>query len=47
MLIWDLRDHSGGSWLTAKDGDGRSATESPTLQAKLRLQVVHYVSCEY
>ena len=40
VLIWDLRDHNGGSWLSATEDDGRKTTESPTLPAKLRLQVV-------
>ncbi|CAK0756589.1 hypothetical protein CVIRNUC_002468 [Coccomyxa viridis] len=38
VLIWDLRDHEGGSWLTMKEAEGRPPSNEPFLNAKLRLQ---------
>ena len=40
VLIWDLRDHEGGSWLTMKEAEGRPPSNEPSLDAKLRLQVL-------
>ena len=42
VLIWDLRDHEGGSWLTLKDAEGAPPSHEPSLDAKLRLQVLVY-----
>ena len=42
VLIWDLRDHEGGSWLTMKEAEGRPPSNEPSLDAKLRLQVRLY-----
>jgi len=42
VLVWDLRDYNGGSWLTAEEG--HTSTGNAKLDAKLRLKVTHQLT---
>ena len=45
VLVWDLRDYNGGSWLTAEEG--HTSTGNAKLDAKLRLKVTHQLTFLY